>query len=270
VSVIFSRPAPAFALIVQVPILVPCFFVFAVTPAKAPHGDPVPLALTWTLPTFPQDPVAWMFLFLRLVGVQPASGWFTHKLSWKVHVLPVAVWQSVLPFVSGPLLCSWNSAGHLLVCARLARGAWLTITTANTNAPTSAATTRSTTLPDVDLCMPVSPLPRWDLVECQMRCGRRYQGYTTSVNTIRRARLVTPKRSIRCHSEPYAGLMEARKDAQRGLEVRSRERGGLPSKEEEQCAAALVVRQRLLRARGGPCQGWPDDAGGQLGCPVVG
>src|SRR5216110_753817 len=76
-----------------------------------------------------------------------------------------------------------------------------------------------------------------------MRCGRRYQGYTTSVNTIRRARLVTPKRSMRCHSEPYAGLMEARKYAQRGLE---------------------------LRARGGPCQGWPDDAGGQLGCPVVG
>src|SRR5438034_987994 len=94
-----------------------------------------------------------------------------------------------------------------------------------------------------------------------MRCGRRYQGYTTSVNTIRRARLVTPKRSIRCHSEPYAGLMEARKDAPRGHEVSSRERGGLPSKEEEQCAAALVVDQGLLRARSGPCEESPEDAG---------
>src|SRR5437016_464567 len=137
---------PAVALTVQVPVLVPCFLVFTVTPANAPHGEPVPFALTWTLPTFPQDPRAWMFFFFRLVGVQPASGWFTHSWSWTMHFLPVAVWQNVLPFVSGPLVCSWNSAGHALLCARLARGAWLTITTANTNAPTSAATTRSTTL----------------------------------------------------------------------------------------------------------------------------
>ena len=101
----------------------PCFLVFTLTPASAPHTEPVPFALTWTFPTGSplQNPLARMVLCFRSVGVQPARGWFTHSPSWMVHFLPLAVWQTLPPFVTGPFVC-WNSTRHSLLCAS-ARGA---------------------------------------------------------------------------------------------------------------------------------------------------
>ena len=81
-SVILVLDFPAFALILQLPAFVPCFFVFTLTPAKLPHTELVPLALTLTFPIPPAQRLeAWIVLFLRSFGVQPASGWLTHSSS---------------------------------------------------------------------------------------------------------------------------------------------------------------------------------------------
>src|SRR5690242_12848930 len=47
-----------FADTTHLPIFLPCFLVRTVTPANAPHTEVVPLALTLTLPTGPQCPLA--------------------------------------------------------------------------------------------------------------------------------------------------------------------------------------------------------------------
>src|SRR5207247_11250056 len=73
-SVILVLAFPAFPLILQLPALVPCFFVRTVTPAKVPHTELMPLALTWTFPTPLHRLEAWMFLCLRFCGVQDRKG----------------------------------------------------------------------------------------------------------------------------------------------------------------------------------------------------
>ena len=115
----------AFPRILQLLATVPCFFAFTVTPAKLPHTELVPLALTFTFPIFPAQNVglaAWVVLFLRSCGVQLASGWLTHSPRLNVHLLPTAFAQMVPPSVTVPLVCSWNWVGHW-PCAWPARGA---------------------------------------------------------------------------------------------------------------------------------------------------
>ena len=141
-SVILVLAFPAFPLILQLPALVPCFFVRTVTPAKAPHTELVPLALTWTFPTPLHRLEAWMFLCLRSFAVQPLSVSFTHSAISKTHFLLTAVWQTVPWSVTRPLVCSWNRVGHW-PCAWLARGASATV----------AANTRTDASPGPD--------PRW-------------------------------------------------------------------------------------------------------------
>src|SRR5439155_487843 len=122
VAAIVLRDCPAFARILQVPARVPCFFVFTLTPAKFPHTEVVPLALTLSFPIPPQWPLAWILFVPRSCGVQLSPGWLTHSSSWNVHFLPTAVAQTVLPFVTGALVWSLNSVAHW-PCARLACGA---------------------------------------------------------------------------------------------------------------------------------------------------
>ena len=121
-SVIVLRDCPAFAWILQVPACVPCFFVFTLTPAKFPHTEVVPLALTLSFPIPPQWPLAWIRFLLRSFGVQLPPDWLTHSSSWNVHLLPAAVAQTALPSVTGALVWSLNSVAHW-PCARLACGA---------------------------------------------------------------------------------------------------------------------------------------------------
>src|SRR6266404_1747562 len=122
-SVILVLAFPAFALILQLPAFVPCFFVFTLTPAKLPHTELVWLALTLTFPIPPAQRLeAWIVFFLRSFSVQLLAGWLTHSASWMVHLLPAAVAQTVPPSATVPLVCSWNSVGHW-PCAWPARGA---------------------------------------------------------------------------------------------------------------------------------------------------
>src|SRR3989442_14077577 len=70
-SVVLVLAFPAFPLILQLPALVPCFFVRTVTPAKAPHTELVPLALTWTFPTPLHRLEARVFPLLRVLAAAP-------------------------------------------------------------------------------------------------------------------------------------------------------------------------------------------------------
>jgi len=127
-SVMLVLACFAFPRILQ---LLACFFAFTVTPAKLPHTELVPLALTFTFPIFPAQNVglaAWVVLFLRSCGVQLASGWLTHSPRLNVHLLPTAFAQMVPPSVTVPLVCSWNWVGHW-PCAWAARGASARIAT---------------------------------------------------------------------------------------------------------------------------------------------
>src|SRR2546428_2083514 len=99
-SVIVLLDGPAFAWILQLPSFVPRFFVFTLTPVTFPHTELVPMALTLTFPIPPQWPEAWILFFLRSFGVQLSTGWLAHTASWKVHLLPTAVPQSMLPSVT--------------------------------------------------------------------------------------------------------------------------------------------------------------------------
>ena len=114
-SVMLVLACFAFPRILQLLATVPCFFAFTVTPAKLPHTELVPLALTFTFPIFPAQKVglaAWVVLFLRSCGVQLAPGWLTHSSRLNVHLLPTAFAQMVPPSVTVPLVCSWNWVGH--------------------------------------------------------------------------------------------------------------------------------------------------------------
>src|SRR5438046_1994910 len=118
---------PAFARSLQLPACAPCFFVFTLTPAKFPHTELVPLALTLSFPIPPAQRLeAWIVRFLRSFGVQPASGWLTHSSSWNVHLFRAAVPQTVPWSATGPLVCSWSSVAHW-PCAWLVRDTSATV-----------------------------------------------------------------------------------------------------------------------------------------------
>jgi len=115
-SVMLVLACFAFPRILQLLATVPCFFAFTVTtPVKPPHTELVVLALTLTFPIPPAQAVglaAWIFLFLRSCGVQPASGWLMHSSRLNVHLLPTAFAQMVPPSATVPLVCSLNWVGH--------------------------------------------------------------------------------------------------------------------------------------------------------------